>query len=97
VRPSHIPFDVADRNLLLVDDVLYTGRTTRAALNELFDHGRPACIELAVLIDRGGRELPVAPTATGRTIEVPANISVVLLRDDDRKLHLTLERKSADA
>jgi pyrimidine operon attenuation protein/uracil phosphoribosyltransferase len=97
VRPSHIPFEVADRNLLLVDDVLYTGRTTRAALNELFDHGRPACIELAVLIDRGGRELPVAPTVTGRTIEVPANISVVLSRDDDSKLHLTLEHKSADA
>jgi pyrimidine operon attenuation protein/uracil phosphoribosyltransferase len=97
VKPSQIPFDVADRNLLLVDDVLYTGRTTRAALNELFDHGRPARIDLAVLIDRGGRELPVAPTIVGRTIEVPADISVVLSRDDDLRLHLTLERRTEDA
>ncbi len=97
VKPSHIPFDVADQNLLLVDDVLYTGRTTRAALNELFDHGRPARIDLAVLIDRGGRELPVAPTVTGRTIEVPDTISVVLSRDDDLRFHLTLEHKTEDA
>jgi pyrimidine operon attenuation protein/uracil phosphoribosyltransferase len=57
-----IPFDVEGRHLILVDDVLYTGRTTRAAINELFDYGRPAAVELAVLADRGGRELPVAPT-----------------------------------
>ena len=97
VKPSSIPFDVADQNLLLVDDVLYTGRTTRAALNELFDHGRPARIDLAVLIDRGGRELPVAPSVVGRTLEVPENISVVLNRDDDQRLHLTLEQKTEDA
>jgi pyrimidine operon attenuation protein/uracil phosphoribosyltransferase len=97
VKPSSIPFEVADQNLLLVDDVLYTGRTTRAALNELFDHGRPARIDLAVLIDRGGRELPIAPTVTGRTIEVPPSISVVLSRDDDLNLHLTLEQRSEDA
>jgi pyrimidine operon attenuation protein/uracil phosphoribosyltransferase len=96
VKPSRIPFDVTGRHLLLVDDVLYTGRTTRAAMNELFDHGRPARIDLAVLIDRGGRELPVAATVVGRTIEVPPSVSVVLSRDDDLRLHLTLEQRRDD-
>lgn len=59
VKPTSIPFDVEGRSLILVDDVLYTGRTTRAAINELFDYGRPASIKLAVLADRGGRELPI--------------------------------------
>jgi pyrimidine operon attenuation protein/uracil phosphoribosyltransferase len=59
VKPTSIPFDVEGRSLILVDDVLYTGRTTRAAVNELFDYGRPASIKLAVLADRGGRELPI--------------------------------------
>jgi pyrimidine operon attenuation protein/uracil phosphoribosyltransferase len=59
VKPSSIPFDVEGRPMILVDDVLYTGRTTRAAINELFDYGRPANIKLAVLADRGGRELPI--------------------------------------
>lgn len=59
VKPSSMPLDVEDRPLILVDDVLYTGRTVRAAINELFDYGRPASIRLAVLADRGGRELPV--------------------------------------
>ena len=59
IKPTSIPFDVEGRSLILVDDVLYTGRTTRAAINELFDYGRPASIELAVLADRGGRELPI--------------------------------------
>ena len=56
VKPTSIPLDVEDRPIILVDDVLYTGRTTRAAINELFDYGRPANIKLAVLADRGGRE-----------------------------------------
>jgi pyrimidine operon attenuation protein / uracil phosphoribosyltransferase len=93
VRPSRIEFDVAGSRILLVDDVLNTGRTVRAAMNELFDYGRPAQIELAVLVDRGGRELPVAPTLTGATLEVPANVSVVLTRDDDNRLHLTMEQR----
>lgn len=59
VKPTVIPFDVEARPLILVDDVLYTGRTTRAAVNELFDYGRPASIKLAVLADRGGREMPI--------------------------------------
>jgi len=91
VRPSRIPFDVEGADILLVDDVLNTGRTVRAAMNELFDYGRPERIELAVLIDRGGRELPISTALVGRTIEVPADVSVVLSRDDDRRLHLRLE------
>jgi len=91
VRPSRIPFDVDGADILLIDDVLNTGRTVRAAMNELFDYGRPERIELAVLIDRGGRELPISTTLVGRTIEVPADVSVVLSRDDDRRLHLRLE------
>ena len=93
VKPSSIAFDVEGADLVLVDDVLYTGRTVRAAMNELFDYGRPARIDLAVLIDRGGRELPVQPTVVGRRIEVPEPISVVLSRDDDGRLHLTLEQR----
>ena len=93
VKPSSIAFDVEGADIVLVDDVLYTGRTVRAAMNELFDYGRPARIDLAVLIDRGGRELPIAPTVVGRRIEVPDEISVVLSRDDDGRLHLTLEQR----
>lgn len=95
VKPSQIPFDVDGRSLLLVDDVLYTGRTVRAAMNELFDYGRPARIDLAVLIDRGGRELPVEATIVGATLEVPLEVSVVLSRDDAGKFHLTLEQRGA--
>ena len=61
VRPTSIPFAVEGRPLILIDDVLFTGRTTRAAINELFDYGRPRRIQLAVLADRGGRELPCQP------------------------------------
>jgi pyrimidine operon attenuation protein/uracil phosphoribosyltransferase len=93
VKPSAIAFDVEGADIVLVDDVLYTGRTVRAAMNELFDYGRPARIDLVVLIDRGGRELPIAPTVVGRVIEVPPQISVVLSRDDDGRLHLTLEQR----
>ncbi len=97
VKPSRIPFDVAGADILLVDDVLYTGRTVRAALNELFDYGRPARIELAVLIDRGGRELPIAAQMVGATVQVPADVSIVLSRDEANKLHLTLEQKPRDS
>jgi pyrimidine operon attenuation protein / uracil phosphoribosyltransferase len=93
VRPSQIAFDVTGSHILLVDDVLNTGRTVRAAMNELFDYGRPGRIDLAVLIDRGGRELPVAATIVGATIELPADVAVVLTRDDDARLHLTMEKR----
>jgi pyrimidine operon attenuation protein/uracil phosphoribosyltransferase len=93
VKPSRIPFEVADADIVLVDDVLYTGRTVRAAMNELFDHGRPARIRLAVLVDRGGRELPIEANVVGRTIEVPDDVKVELSRDGAGRLHLTLEQK----
>ena len=68
---TEIPFDVDGAHVILVDDVLFTGRTTRAALNELFDFGRPARVELAVLVDRGGRELPVAARYCAHTLAAP--------------------------
>ena len=65
IKPSVMPFSLENRHIILVDDVLYTGRTIRAAMNELFDYGRPASITLAVLIDRGGRELPISAHIVG--------------------------------
>jgi pyrimidine operon attenuation protein/uracil phosphoribosyltransferase len=91
VRPTQIPFDVNDRRLILVDDVLYTGRTTRAALNELFDYGRPATVELAVLADRGCRELPVAPNYCVWNLELPRRTGLILSRDDSGRLFWELE------
>ncbi len=69
VRKSTMEFDIQDKNIILVDDVLYTGRTTRAALDALFDHGRPRRIQLLVLIDRGHRELPIEAGFVGRTVQ----------------------------
>lgn len=70
VKPSSLPLTLEDHRVVLVDDVLHTGRTVRAALNALFDLGRPAQVILAVLVDRGGRELPIAADVTGRTVEL---------------------------
>jgi pyrimidine operon attenuation protein / uracil phosphoribosyltransferase len=81
-RASSIPFDVGGRPLILVDDVLHTGRTVRAALNELFDYGRPTRVELAVLIDRGGRQLPIAPTYCAARLELADNERVKLATND---------------
>ncbi|MBX6319379.1 bifunctional pyr operon transcriptional regulator/uracil phosphoribosyltransferase PyrR [Pigmentiphaga sp.] len=83
VKPSAITFDVDDKHLVLIDDVLYTGRTIRAAMNELFDYGRPASIKLAVLVDRGGRELPVAADFAAATIELPPGRNLVLSRNGE--------------
>lgn len=81
---SDIPFDVEGRSIILVDDVLYTGRTTRAALNELFDYGRPARIDLAVLVDRGERELPIGARYCAHTLSqpLPAGSSLALSQDE---------------
>ena len=91
VKPTQIPFEVAGRRIVLVDDVLYTGRTVRGAMNELFDYGRPDSISLAVLIDRGGRELPVAAQYVGASLEVPTNLMLVLDQDENGKLRLKLD------
>ena len=80
-RPSIIPFDVTGYTVILVDDVLFSGRTLNAALNELFDHGRPAAVELAVLVDRGGRKLPFAADYVGLTVQAGADKKVLVSLD----------------
>lgn len=91
VKPTVIPFDVEGRHLILVDDVLYTGRTTRAALNELFDYGRPASVSLAVLADRGERELPIGATYCVWDVALGDGQNLVLARRDDGQLAWRLE------
>jgi pyrimidine operon attenuation protein/uracil phosphoribosyltransferase len=90
-KRTKIPFDVSGRDLLLVDDVLYTGRTVRAAMNELFDYGRPASISLVVLADRGGRQLPICAQHCGARVEVPSGMRLRLKRGEAGKLQLALE------
>jgi pyrimidine operon attenuation protein / uracil phosphoribosyltransferase len=90
VKTSDLPFDVEARRLILVDDVLYTGRTIRAAMNVLFDYGRPASIQLAALVDRGGRELPVAADFLGGNVTLVVSQSIELIRDDAGKLSFKL-------
>jgi len=89
IGPSNIPFDVSGRRVVLVDDVLYSGRTIRAALDALLDYGRPRCIELAVIADRGGRELPIQPDYCAVKVEVPAEDRVEVRPDDLCVLHRT--------
>jgi pyrimidine operon attenuation protein / uracil phosphoribosyltransferase len=91
VKPTQIPFEVEDATILLVDDVLYTGRTTRAAINELFDYGRPAKIMLAALVDRGGRELPIAADFIADNVTLDADQQLVLQRAEDGRLSLTVD------
>lgn len=76
VKDTELAFDVTGMRIVLVDDVLHTGRTIRAAMDELVDFGRPASIQLAVLVDRGGRELPIEPTFVGMTVPTRADESV---------------------
>lgn len=90
VRPSQLPFEAENSHIILVDDVLYTGRTIRAAVNELFDYGRPGSIHLAVLVDRGGRELPIAARYTGAVLSLPKNSMLELRQAEDGKLSLDL-------
>jgi len=90
-KRSELPFDVAGASIVLIDDVLFTGRSVRAAINELFDFGRPACIELAVLVDRGGRELPIEATYVGTHLAVDRAQNVVLARDPAGRFSLGIE------
>ncbi|MEN8204594.1 MAG: bifunctional pyr operon transcriptional regulator/uracil phosphoribosyltransferase PyrR [Pseudomonadota bacterium] len=87
VKPSQLPFSIDDRHIILIDDVLHTGRTIRAALNELFDYGRPASIILATLIERGGRELPIQANVVGRHVDLSPGEHIKLSGPDP----LTLE------
>jgi pyrimidine operon attenuation protein/uracil phosphoribosyltransferase len=91
VKPTQISFEVEDATILLVDDVLYTGRTTRAAINELFDYGRPARILLAALVDRGGRELPIAADFVATTVALEASETLLLQRADDGSFTLSIK------
>ncbi|MGE5649227.1 bifunctional pyr operon transcriptional regulator/uracil phosphoribosyltransferase PyrR [Noviherbaspirillum sp. UKPF54] len=91
VKPTQIPFEVEGATIVLVDDVLYTGRTTRAAINELFDYGRPARIMLAALVDRGGRELPIAADFVADTVSLSNDQQLVLQRADDGRFSLTVD------
>ncbi|HET8694915.1 MAG TPA: bifunctional pyr operon transcriptional regulator/uracil phosphoribosyltransferase PyrR [Aquabacterium sp.] len=80
---THLPFEVEGRHIILIDDVLYTGRTTRAVINELFDFGRPSSVTLAVLVDRGGRQLPIEPAFSAARITLPEDQRVSLDRAED--------------
>ena len=88
---TQLGFDVNDAHIILLDDVLYTGRTIRAVLNELFDYGRPASVKLAVLVDRGGRELPVQPDYAAARVTVPEAQSLALARDATGKFSFKVE------
>jgi len=92
-QPTVIPFDVEGRHLILVDDVLFTGRTTRAALNELFDYGRPASVAMAVLADRGGRELPIGAAYCVWNVDLDDNQRLALARSGRGDLVWTMPIK----
>ena len=88
---TRLPFEVEGCHIVLIDDVLYTGRTIRAVINELFDFGRPASVTLAVLVDRGGRELPVAADFAAARLELTAAQSLALVRDAAGRLAFRVE------
>ncbi len=87
---ASIPFDVNGKHIILIDDIFYTGRTTRAVMNELFDYGRPASIQLAVLINRGGAQLPIRPDMTGADLPLAARQSFELSMNTQGRLHLSV-------
>ena len=88
---TNIPFDVNGADIVLIDDVLFTGRTIRAVLNELFDFGRPAKVQLAVLVDRGGRQLPVEASFAAARVALPPQQQLALARSDDGKLSFQVQ------
>lgn len=92
VQPSNLPFEVENRHIVLVDDVLHTGRTIRAALNEIFDYGRPASVILTCLIDRGGNELPVCADIVGEKIELLADQHIKLTGPEPLQLAVQGEK-----
>jgi len=90
---THLPFAIDGRHILLVDDVLYTGRTIRAVINELFDFGRPASVQLAVLVDRGGRQLPIAAAYAAARVALPAAQRLSLARQDDGRFTFSVKEE----
>src|SRR5215831_19908991 len=98
VGPTKLPWDLNGKRVLIVDDVLHTGRTVRAALDELADFGRPSRISLAVLIDRGGRELPIQPDVVGKTVAIqPTQRIDVLVEDLDGKNGVVIVERESHA
>src|SRR3954453_9653051 len=96
VGPTSLPWEIDDKHVVIVDDVLYTGRTVRAALDELADFGRPASIALAVLIDRGGRELPIHADVVGKKVDVADDERVdVMVAELDERTEVVIVPKSA--
>ncbi len=95
VEPSQLDFDIEDRHIILVDDVLHTGRTIRAALNEIFDYGRPASVSLAVLVQRSGQELPICADVCGMQMDLDAGEHIKLSGPDPLALKIqTQEEKT---
>ena len=90
---TDLPFAIEGRHIVLVDDVLYTGRTIRAVVNELYDFGRPASVQLAVLVDRGGRELPIAAAYAAARIAVPATQRLSLSREPSGRFSFLVRDK----
>ena len=97
VRPSQVPFDVEDRHVVLVDDVVQSGRTIRAALTEIFDFGRPASVILVALIERSGRELPIQPDVVGLEPPLTADEHIRLIGPDPLSLEIAERRRSRHA
>jgi pyrimidine operon attenuation protein/uracil phosphoribosyltransferase len=93
IKGTAINFTVDDQHIILVDDILYTGRTIRAALNEIFDYGRPARVELAVLLDRGGRELPMQADHVGAVVPLQSHESFVLSQETSGRFALRIETR----
>ncbi len=94
VGQTQLPFEVDGADILVLDDVLYTGRTIRAVLNELFDYGRPARVQLAVLVDRGGRQLPVQADFAAARVALPETQSLALARDAAGAFSFRVENKA---
>jgi pyrimidine operon attenuation protein/uracil phosphoribosyltransferase len=91
--PTRLPFEVEGKPIVLIDDVLYTGRTIRAVINELYDFGRPASVTLAVLVDRGGRELPISAAVSGARIALPREQRLSLARDDAGRFSFDIKER----
>jgi len=90
VKPSHLPTHIEGRDIILIDDVFYTGRTIRAAMNEIFDYGRPNRIVLAVLIERDGRQIPLSPDCVGASIKLAAGQRIKLTGPEPLGVHLEI-------
>ena len=91
---THLPFEVDGADILVLDDVLYTGRTIRAVLNEIFDYGRPARVQLAVLVDRGGRQLPIQADFAAARVALPETQSLALARDEAGAFSFEVKNKA---